>query len=417
MRHSERRIALPNLRSLPRNVWAVSLTSFFMDISSEMVINILPLFLSNVLGTRTVVIGAIEGFAEATASILKVFSGWLSDRLRARKWLAVMGYAVSAAAKPFFYFANSAGLVGGVRFADRVGKGIRTAPRDALVADSVEPEKRGLAFGFQRAADTAGAMLGLLIALGVVWFAQQNIEKLTRNTFQLIVLISIIPAILAVAALMIGAKEVSITGQRTMPKFAFRSLGKPFMIFMIIVGIFDLGNSSDAFLVLRAQERGINVLGIMGMLVVFNLVYTLVSIPAGSLSDKIGRQRVILGGWLVYALIYLGFAVVQSSTGVWVLYVIYGIYYGLAYGTTKALVADLVPEALRGTAYGTYNAVLGLLDFPASLIAGLLWQGIGSWKGFGAAAPFWFGGGLALIASVLLAIWLPTFYKKQSIIS
>ncbi len=331
---------------MPRNVWAVSLTSFFMDISSEMVINILPLFLSNVLGVRTVVIGAIEGFAEATASILKVFSGWLSDRIGARKWLAVVGYAISAIAKPFFYIANSASLVAGVRIADRIGKGVRTAPRDALVADSVEAPQRGLAFGFQRAADTAGAMLGLIIAFGVVWFAQQQLEKMTRSTFQLIVVISIIPAVLAVAALAIGAKEVAITGKRKMPRFAFRALGKPFMIFMVIVGIFDLGNSSDAFLVLRAQERGVSVVGIMGMLVVFNLIYTLISIPAGSLSDKVGRQRVILGGWLVYAIIYLGFALVRSSTGVWFLYVLYGIYYGLAYGTTKALVADLVPETL-----------------------------------------------------------------------
>ncbi len=398
------------LKAMPRNVWAVSLTSFFMDISTEMVINILPLFLSNVLGVRTVVIGAIEGAAEATASILKVFSGWLSDKLRARKWLAVVGYGLSAIAKPFFYIANSAGMIAGVRVADRIGKGVRTAPRDALVADSVDTKQRGLAFGFQRAADTAGAMLGLLIALGVVWFAQQQLGKMERSTFQLVVLISIIPAILAVAALAIGAKEVAITGQKSMPRFAFKSLGKPFMIFMIIVGVFDLGNSSDAFLVLRAQERGVSVLGILGMLVVFNLIYTLVSIPAGSLSDKVGRQRVILGGWFVYALIYLGFALVKNTTGVWILYVLYGIYYGLAFGTTKALVADLVPEALRGTAYGTYNAVLGLLDFPASLIAGLLWQGVGTWKGFGPSAPFWWGGGLALLASILLAIWLPTLH-------
>jgi MFS family permease len=401
------------LKTMPRNVWAVSLTSFFMDISTEMVINILPLFLSNVLGVRTVVIGAIEGAAEATASILKVFSGWLSDKLRARKWLAVVGYGLSAISKPFFYIANSAGMIAGVRVADRIGKGVRTAPRDALVADSVDPKQRGLAFGFQRAADTAGAMLGLLIALGVVWFAQQQLGKMERSTFQLVVLISIIPAILAVVALAIGAKEVTISGQRRLPRFAFKSLGKPFMIFMIIVGIFDLGNSSDAFLVLRAQERGVSVLGILGMLVVFNLIYTLVSLPAGSLSDKVGRQRVILGGWFVYALIYLGFAMVKSTAGVWVLYVLYGVYYGLAFGTTKALVADLVPDALRGTAYGTYNAVLGLLDFPASLIAGLLWQGAGTWKGFGPSAPFWWGGGLALLASILLAIWLPTLHLQS----
>ena len=216
---------------LPRNVWAVSLTSFFMDISSEMVINILPLFLANVLGVQTSIIGVIEGFAEATASILKLFSGWLSDKLGGRKWLAVAGYGLSAVTKPFFYFANTWGLIAGVRWADRVGKGIRTAPRDALVADSVTKEARGLAFGFHRAADTAGAMLGLLIALGVVWLAQSNALDLTKSTFQTVVLISLLPALLAVLSLAIGAKDVAVTGQRAAPKFSLRSMGKPFMVF------------------------------------------------------------------------------------------------------------------------------------------------------------------------------------------
>jgi len=396
-----------NIKKLPRNVWAVSLTSFFMDISSEMVINILPLFLSNVLGIKTNIIGIIEGVAEATSSILKLFSGWLSDRLGGRKWLAVLGYGLSALAKPFFYFANSWGMVAGVRWADRVGKGIRTAPRDALVADSVPFEQRGIAFGFQRAADTAGAMLGILIALGVVWFAQRNTLALGKTTFQTIVLISIIPAILAVLVLAIGTRDVAVTGQRVAPKFAFRSLGKPFVIFMIIVSLFDLGNSSDAFLVLRAQERGLSVIGILAMLVAFNLIYTVLSAPAGAISDKVGRRRLIIIGWLVYGIIYLGFGFAQQAWHIVILYILYGVYYGLAYGTTKAMVADLVPENVRGTAYGTYNAVLGILDFPASVIAGVLWQGAFGWQGFGAGAPFLFGGALAIIASILMWLWMP----------
>jgi len=393
------------LRALPRNVWAVSLTSFFMDISSEMVINILPLFLSNVLGVGTNIIGLIEGIAEATASLLKVFSGWLSDRLRARKWLAVTGYAISALAKPFFYFASTWQMVAGVRWADRVGKGVRTAPRDALVADSIEEHQRGLAFGFHRAADTGGAMLGLIVALVVVWALQSRSVDLSRHTFQIVVLASLIPAVLAVISLALGAKDVPITSKRERPKITFKGLGKPFLTFMVIVGLFDLGNSSDAFLVLRAQERGLNVVGVLGMLVTFNLVYTLISTPAGSLSDRIGRQKVIVGGWLAYALIYLGFALVGRGWHIWVLYALYGVYYGLAYGTTKAMVADLVPANLRGTAYGTYNAVLGILDFPASLIAGFLWGGVGAWKGFGPSAPFFFGAALSLIAALLMASW------------
>ena len=405
---------LDGIKKLPRNVWAVGFTSFFMDVSSEMVINIVPLFLANVLGVQTAVIGLIEGVAEATASILKLFSGWLSDKLHGRKWLAVLGYGLSALVKPLFYFANSWGVIAGVRWGDRVGKGIRTAPRDALVADSTTSENRGLAFGFHRAMDTAGAMLGIMIAAFAVWLAQANTLDLSRSTFQTIVILSLIPAFLSVISLIIGAKDVPITGERAMPKFSLKNMGKPFLIYLVIVSIFTLGNSSDAFLVLRAQNLGISVLGILLMLVLFNFLYTLISTPAGSLSDRVGRRRLIIGGWLVYALIYLGFALSTQAWHIWLLYATYGLYYGLAYGTANALVADLVPAELRGTAYGTYNAVIGLLAFPASLIAGLLWQGAGQWVGFGASAPFYFGSAMALIAVLLMVFWMPkTSAKKE----
>mgnify|MGYP000882292295 FL=1 len=396
------------IKNLPRNLWAVSITSFFMDISSEMVINILPLFLSSVLGVKTNIIGIIEGIAEATASILKVFSGWLSDKMRSRKWLAVLGYGLSAIVKPLFYFANSWSAVAGIRWGDRIGKGIRTAPRDALVADTVKPEQRGLAFGLHRAADTAGAMLGILIATLVVWRVQATGVGLQENTFRTIVLISIIPAFLAVLALIIGTHEVTVEGVRQAPKISFKGLGKNFLVFMLIVGIFDLGNSSDAFLVLRAQERGMSVLNILIMLAVFNLIYALVSTPAGSLSDKIGRRKVIIGGWIIYALIYLGFALAKNVTHIFLLYVAYGVYYGMAYGTAKAMIGDLVPEEMHGTAFGTYNAILGILDFPASLIAGFLWSGVGKWAGFGPSAPFYFGAALATVAILLFVFWKPT---------
>lgn len=403
----EKPTARTTIKQLPRNVWAVGFTSFFMDISSEMVLNILPLFLANVLGVQTSIIGLIEGFAEATASILKLFSGWFSDKLGGRKWLAVTGYGLSALVKPFFYIASSWELIAGVRWADRVGKGIRTAPRDALVADSVTKETRGLAFGFHRAMDTAGAMVGILIAALVVWLTQKNSLDLSKSTFQMIVLFSLLPALLAVLSLLIGAKDVMVKGQREAPKLSLRGMGKPFYIFLVIVSIFTLGNSSDAFLVLRAQNLGVTVTGILVMLAVFNLVYSLVSTPAGSLSDRIGRRRLIIGGWLVYAATYFGFALAKSAWQVWLLYVVYGLYYGLAYGTANALVADLVPENVRGTAYGTYHAVIGLLAFPSSLIAGILWQGVGGWAGFGPSAPFLFGGVLAFIAALLMIFWMP----------
>jgi len=386
------------IKGLPRNIWAVSLTSFFMDISSEMVINLIPLFLSNALGVKTNIIGLIEGVAESTASILKVFSGWLSDKLKARKWPAVLGYALSAFSKPFFYFSSSWGWVAGVRWADRVGKGIRTGPRDALVADSIKPEQRGLEIY------TLSLHDALPISLGVVWAAQSTQLSLGMGTFRTVVLVSLVPAFLAVLSLAIGAMETGVKGEREMPKFPIKALGKRFMVFMLIVGLFDLGNSSDAFLVLRAQERGMSVTGILAMLAVFNLVYALVSTPAGALSDRIGREKMIIGGWMVYALVYLGFGLAGTAWHIWVLYILYGLYYGLAYGTAKAMVADLVPAELRGTAYGTYNAVLGMIDLPASLIAGLLWQGIGSWGGFGPSAPFLFGA--AMLGAVMLTMWL-----------
>jgi len=376
-----------------------------MDISSEMVINVLPIFLSSVLGVKTNLIGLIEGVAEATASLLKLFSGWFSDRLGSRKWLAVAGYGLSSLAKPFFYWANSWAAVAAVRWADRVGKGIRTAPRDALVADSIDEDQRGIAFGFHRAADTGGAVLGLAIAMLVTWLAQRE-GGFEAATFRSIVLISLVPAAFAVLSLALGAREVIVKSRGKRAQIGFRGLGKRFAILMLLVGLFDLGNSSDAFLVLRVRESGVGVLGILGMLLAFNAVYAIVSTPAGALSDRIGRRRVIIGGWLAYGLIYLGFAFMEASWHGWVLYTAYGIYYGLAYGTAKALVADTVPPELRGTAYGTYNAVLGILDFPASLIAGLLWDGLGGWSGFGPSAPFIFGAVMALLAAAGMAFWM-----------
>ena len=385
----------------------VTATSFLTDISSEMLVHLLPLFLANILGVRFSVVGLIEGVAETTASLLKVFSGWLSDRLGDRKWLTVAGYSLSTLAKPFLYFATTWGAVLAVRFTDRVGKGIRTAPRDALVADSIDEKRRGLAFGLHRAGDTAGAMIGLIIALAVVFALQGSDLELSRPTFQTIVLISIPPAVLAVLVLAIGAKNVPVNSQRERPRLSLAGFDIRFKRFLLVIVLFTLGNSSDAFLVLRAQNLGLSVAGVMGVLVIFNLVYALISTPAGALSDRIGRRKVIVGGWLAYAAIYLGFGLAGAAWQIWALFALYGIYYGMAEGAGKALVADLVQPAQRGTAYGVYNAAIGLAAFPASLIAGLLWEGVGRWAGFGPSAPFLFGAAMSLVAVVLLIRWLP----------
>lgn len=391
----------PNLRRLPRNVWVVTATSFLTDISSEMLVNVIPLFLANVLGAKTAVIGLIEGIAETTASLMKLYSGWLSDKLGKRKWLTVLGYGLSTIAKPFLYFANAWGWVLGVRFADRLGKGVRTAPRDALIAASIDEKQRGLAFGLHRAGDTSGAFLGLAIAAALIWATQKTDSLLTRSTFQIIVLASILPAALAVLVLALGAREIALEKKSAAPAFRLAGLDKRFKFFLLTVVLFTLGNSSDAFIVLRAQERGLTLLQVLGMLMTFNLIYAVLSGPLGALSDKIGRRKLIIGGWLAYGLVYLGFALSQTGGQVWTLFALYGVYYAAVEGTAKALVADLVPAEKRGTAYGLYNAAIGLTALPASLLAGILWQGVFGWSGFGAAAPFFFGAGLALLAGIL----------------
>ena len=357
---------------------------------------------------RTSVIGLIDGIAETTASLVKIYSGALSDRLGKRKWLTVIGYGLSTIAKPFLYFANTWGWVLGVRFTDRVGKGIRTAPRDALLAGSARPEQRGLAFGVHRAGDTAGAFIGLGIATLIIWLSQSGSAKLTRPTFQVIVLASIIPAVLAVLILAIGGRETETpaNGKGALPHFNLKSMDRRFRTFLVVMVLFTLGNSSDSFIILRGQERGLGLLQIMGMLLTFNAVYSILSGPAGMLSDRLGRKSLILTGWLFYGLIYLGLAISKTGTQVWLLFGLYGIFYAMTEGIAKAFVADLIPQEKRGTAYGLFNAAIGLTALPASLIAGVLWQGVGTWAGFGPSAPFLFGAAMSILAGLLFKFWV-----------
>ena len=390
------------LRRLHPNIWVVTATSFLTDISSEMIVYLIPLFLANILGVRTAVIGLIDGIAETTASLLKIYSGALSDKLGNRKWLAVIGYGLSTISKPFLYFANSWGWVLGVRFGDRAGKGIRTAPRDALVAASTDEKFRGLAFGLHRAGDTAGAFLGIGIAALIIWLTQTNESLLKVTTFRTAVLVSIVPAVLAVIVLALGAKEVTMPNKGAgAMRLSLKGMDTRFKSFLLVVVLFTLGNSSDSFIVLRAQERGLSVLQTMFMLMTFTAIYTVLSGPLGALSDKVGRRKLIIGGWLAYGLVYLGFAFSATGWHIWALFGLYGVYYAATEGTAKALVADLVPDTQRGTAYGLFNAAIGLTALPASVIAGVLWQGVGAWNGLGASAPFFFGAGMALLACVL----------------
>src|SRR5512141_148277 len=393
-----------NISRLPRNVWVMSATSLLNDISSEMLLNLIPFFLANILGVRTAVIGLIEGIAETTASLLKILFGALSDRFGKRKPFAVVGYALSAFTKPFLYFASAWGWVLGVRVADRIGKGVRTAPRDALIADSIDDKQRGLAFGLHRAADTLGAFLGLGIAAFIIWRTQAQASLLSLDTFKLIVLVSIIPGVLGVLVLGLGAAEVTGAGTGVeVRRLSLKEMDPRFKSFLFVLILFTLGNSSDAFILLRGQERGLSILQVMGMSLTFNAIYTVFAGPLGAWSDKVGRRRLILGGWLAYGLVYLGFAFSKTGWEIWALFGLYGLYYAATEGAARALIADLVPPAQRGGAYGLYNAAIGITMLPASLIAGLLWQGVGHWTGFGAGAPFFFGACMALLAGVLFA--------------
>ena len=389
---------------LSPNVLFLGITSFLTDISSEMIFTLLPLFLLNVLRVGTPVIGLVEGVAESTATLTQLLSGWLSDRLRRRKALACLGYAMSTLAKPVLYFASSWGLVLGVRFFDRLGKGVRTSPRDALLAASTASEVRGKGFGFHRALDTFGAVVGLGGAAAIVFLLQQGGLELTRPTYQILVLVSLVPAVLAVAVIFFLVREVRLTAD---PDKASSSsflhptpFDRRFKLFLGIMVVFTLGNSSDAFLVLRAQNLGLSVFHILLLFVFFNLVYASFSLPAGILSDRLGRRRLIVLGWLIYAASYLGFAFATDFWHVWLLFGLYGLFRGATEGVERAFVADLVGVEKRGTAYGLFHTAVGITILPASLIAGWLWQLISP------SAPFLFGGLLAGLAALLLAVLL-----------
>jgi len=382
-----------------RNVFFLGWVSLLTDVSSEMIFTVMPLFLLNVLKVGTPIIGLIEGIAEGTASLLKLVSGWLSDRLGRRKSLAVFGYGLSTLAKPFLYIASSWGVVLAVRFSDRVGKGIRSAPRDALVADSTSPNEMGRSFGFHRAMDTMGAVLGLSLAALIVYLVERGGLELTWHAFRTLVIAGIGPAVLAVLMLLLFVREKKRAAQ---PKSADPTAGQPvcegpakatpdgrFKLFLVIMVLFTLGNSSDAFLILRAQNLGFSVVQVLLLFVAFNLVYALAAMPAGMVSDKLGRKRVIVVGWAIYALSYLGLALASATWQLWLLFALYGLYYGISEGVCRAFVCDLVPAERRGTAYGWYHTAVGISLLPASVIAGLLWQYITP------AATFYFGAGMA----------------------
>lgn len=398
------------IRRIPRNVVAVTATSFLTDASTETITGLLPFFLAQTLGATPTAIGLVEGVADATASLVKLGSGWLSDRWRRRKPLAVFGYALSTGSKALLLAAAAWTSVLAARFLERGGKGIRTAPRDALLADSVTPETRGVAFGLHRAGDTAGAVVGLMSALAIVLTMEASGAPLSRMTFQTAVAVSLIPATLAVVVLWGFAREVRPSVVRAGdPSPSLRSIAsdRRFRWFLVAVAVFSLGNSSDAFILLRSGTLGFTIPGSLVLLIVLNVVHAALAAPIGALSDRVGRRPVLLAGWALYGMVYLGLAVARAPWQVWLIVAGYGVYYAAAEGIAKAFVADLMPSASRGRAYGLYHGLIGLAALPASLVAGFAWERIGP------GGPFLLGAGLAAIAGAILAM-LPDAQRVPS---
>jgi MFS family permease len=380
-------------RHLGRNVLALSAVSLLTDASSEMIYPLLPVFLASTLGAGAVAVGALEGIAQAVSALMQVLSGQWSDRVARRKPLIVAGYMLASMLRPLIGLATSVGQVLAVRVGDRVGKGLRGAPRDALIAASVSREDRGRAFGFHRAADHAGAVIGPLVAFVLL----SGFGVGLRTVF----LLAAIPAALAVIVAVAGIVEVPGT-----PRGQGQGLGRvprgTMARYLAVLALFTLGNSTDAFLLLRAQEAGVPLAQLPLLWAFLHVVKSLASTPGGALSDRVGRRPLLLAGWGVYAIVYLGFGVATSAPAIWGLMALYGVYHGLTEGTEKALVADLAGEHERGWAFGWFNLVLGLSALPASLLFGALWD----WRG--ASVAFGFGAAMAGLAALLAAVSLPT---------
>lgn len=380
-------------RNYFNNTFFIGLISFFGGISQDIFIPILPLYLANVLHFDKSFIGLTEGLVTSSASIFRFVSGYLSDKLRKNKSLVFAGYFFSFVSRPLLAIITSSVGVLGLRFLDGIGKGIKDSPKDALIANSTEEKTRGKGFGIVRALDTFGSVAGPLVLFVLLYFLQNNALK-----YHYIFFITAIPLIFTLSILTIFVKEAPVINLKNTNNKK-HSLPLKFYLFLGIVLLFSIGNSSDTFLILRAQNVGITLLAIPLVYALFNFIYAAASIPLGSLSDRIGREKVILFGWFSYALAYLGFGLANKSIYIWLLFAFYGIYYATTEGVAKAFIADLVISEHRGKAYGVYNALVGFVTLPASIIAGLLWDRINP------SAPFLFGAGIATIATICLFIF------------
>lgn len=385
--------------TLPPMVRALALVSLLTDAASEMIYPLLPVFLTTVLGASPATLGLIEGAAESTAALVKLASGWWSDRVRRYTPLVLAGYAIATITRPFIGLAQSATQVTALRLIDRVGKGVRGAPRDALLAGSVAVSMRGRAFGFHRAADHLGAVIGPLVAWALLQLLQVNL----RTVFML----SVIPGVLAVLTIVLVVRDpvmpAPVQAAEGTPREVVATAPMPrrFWAVLGVLLLFTLGNSTDAFLLLRAQQLGVPVAMLPLLWAALHVVKSASSTPGGALSDRFGRRRMMLLGWGWYALVYAGFSLATSAWHAWALFVAYGLYFGLVEGAEKALIADLAPVDRRGTAFGWYNATMGVAALPASLLMGAVWTTRGPATAFGIGAV------LSLLAMLLGMLVLP----------
>ncbi len=400
-------------KSLSGNVLALSIVSLLNDTSSEIIYPLLPAFLFLTLGATPLAIGLIEGFAESVASLLKLFSGYLSDKFDKRKLPVFVGYSLAAVMRPLLAFVTSWQQVLFVRMTDRVGKGIRGAPRDAILAASVPPEKRGLAFGFNRAFDHLGAVLGPIVAFILLYYLASDSQNPTARDYRQVFLFASIPVVLGLFVIIFFVhekkdKQVIPEIEKPKIKLSLKEFDGNFKRFLVVIALFTLSNSTDAFLLLRAEQAGISLTVIPLLWMALHISKVISSLIFGDLSDKIGRRKLIFAGWILYALVYCGFAFVSQAWQALALFLIYGIYFGLTEGAEKALVADLVPKEKRGTAYGFYNLAFGITVFPASLWFGFVWTNVN------ATIAFLISAGISIIAAILLlTIKNPKFQKSD----
>lgn len=385
-------------KGLPRNIWATGITSFFTDTSTKMVYSIMPLFLMSIGASKTT-ISLIEGIAESTASLLKAVSGYWSDKIGRNKPFMLLGYGVTAIVTPLYAFIWLPIQVLIVRFVERVGKGIRTAPRDSLISTSIPKGETGRSFGFQKAMDNSGAIVGPLLASLFLFFNPKDYSALF--------LWATIPAILGVLAILFGIKEKKTLNRKSGNYQSLRRLPKRFYLFLLVVFLFSLGNSSDALLLIKTSETGINEAYIPFVYMIFNATAVLLAIPIGKLSDKIGREKLITAGFFVYAVTYFLFGRYSNISLYVCLFIMYGVYGTLTDVSQKSFISDLVDKDLKGTGYGLYHAVLGLTLLPASFIGGWLYDNVNS------SIPFYFGSVMAFIAAIAMLFIFGMKPKKQ----